>query len=345
MLYKYQGYAHDFTGATMPNGNDITIGKHASHPNRLLLTLLGDYWWRRTEHLPSAALVALLREFGVCDVAARAGLSRLVHHDLLVTAKHGRQTFYGLSQRAARILDEGSQRIFSFGADNTSWDGTWSLVAFSIPEEQRKLRHVLRDRLRWLGFAPFYDGLWISPHDHLHEVASQLAELSISVVTMFHANITESTPEAGSPLRAWDLAALHIQYQQFVAEVQPLHARITRGTISPEEALIARTHIMDTWRGFPALDPDLPDILLPPDWPRTLARQLFIETYDALGPLAQRRIQHIIARYAPDLATYASYHNSASVAGILEESNPGQYASLFSLNDEEKVTPTPRHTR
>lgn len=291
--------------------SDDTNGKHTSSPNRLLLTLLGDYWWRRSEHLPSAALVALLNEFGVSSVAARAALSRLVHHDLLVISKHGRHTFYGLSKRAAQVLDDGTRRIFSFGKGNHAWDGKWSLVAFSIPEEQRKLRHVLRDRLRWLGFALFYDGLWISPHDRLSDVGSQLAELSISAVTMFRANIAAGTPEAGLPQHAWDLDALCTQYQQFIAEVQPVRTRIKRGDISPTDALIARTRIMDTWRRFPAADPDLPDVLLPPDWPRALARQLFIETYDALGPLAQHRIQHIIARYAPELAQYASYHNSS----------------------------------
>ena len=67
---------------------------------------------------------------------------------------------------------------------------------------------------------------------------------------------------------------------------------------------------MDTWRGFPALAPDLPDALLPADWPRALARRLFIEMYDELGSLAQCHVQHIIARYDPDLARHATYHRS-----------------------------------
>ena len=35
-------------------------GSVAQRPPRLLLTLLGDYWWQRAEPLPSAAIVALL---------------------------------------------------------------------------------------------------------------------------------------------------------------------------------------------------------------------------------------------------------------------------------------------
>ena len=64
-------------------------GGAVQRPPRLLLTLLGDYWWRRTEPLPSAALVALLAEFGVSDSAARAALSRLTRNQLLVTPRAG----------------------------------------------------------------------------------------------------------------------------------------------------------------------------------------------------------------------------------------------------------------
>ena len=53
----------DFTSDEVPAGPEGVVQR----PPRLLLTLLGDYWWRRVEPLPSAALVALLAEFGVSD--------------------------------------------------------------------------------------------------------------------------------------------------------------------------------------------------------------------------------------------------------------------------------------
>ncbi|MGH3168846.1 MAG: hypothetical protein ACRDN0_23555, partial [Trebonia sp.] len=63
-------YLDDFEdGDSQPWTSPGTVGQR---PPRLLLTLLGDYWWRRTEPLPSAAIVALLAEFGVSDSAARA---------------------------------------------------------------------------------------------------------------------------------------------------------------------------------------------------------------------------------------------------------------------------------
>jgi phenylacetic acid degradation operon negative regulatory protein len=279
-------------------------------PPRLLLTLLGDYWWRRTEPLPSAALVALLAEFGVSDSAARAALSRLTRNGLLITAKSGRRTVVRLSERAARILDDGGRQIFTFGQLSRPWDGMWSLVAFSIPESERAARDSLRKQLRWLGFAPLYDGLWVAPRDRAAEVIEQLAELGITTATAFRASTIPGACPDGLPQRAWDLDSLRVRYDLFIDSTQSLAERTLAGRVSPVAALIARTRVMSEWRGFPELDPDLPDELLPDAWPRATARELFTTTYDLLGPLAAHRVRQIIARYSPDLAVHATYHSS-----------------------------------
>jgi len=285
-------------------------GGPVQRPPRLLLTLLGDYWWRRTEPLPSAALVALLAEFGVSDSAARAALSRLTRNRLLVTAKSGRRTVVSLSGRAARILDDGGSQIFSFGRASRPWDGLWSVVAFSIPEQNRAARDSLRKQLRWLGFAPLYDGLWVSPRDRAVEVITKLAELGITTATAFRASTVPGVSPDGLPQRAWDLDNLKARYMQFIANAERLHDRTLAGRVSPVAALVARTRVMDEWRGFPELDPDLPGELLPDAWPRADARELFTTTYDLLGPLAAHRVRQIIARYSPELAVHAAHHSS-----------------------------------
>jgi phenylacetic acid degradation operon negative regulatory protein len=286
----------------------ISPGAAAQRPPRLLLTLLGDYWWQRTEPLPSAAIVALLAEFGVSDSAARAALSRLTRNGLLVTSKSGRRTFSRLSSRAAAILDDGARRIFSFGAANQPWDGMWSLVAFSIPEDNRAARDALRKQLRWLGFAPLYDGLWLSPRDHAAEVIGYLKELDITTATAFRASSVPA--ECDIPARAWDLDGLRSQYEHFISFARQLRDTTAAGQVPPIDALIARTRVMDEWRAFPGLDPDLPAELLPAAWPRAQARELFIACYDLLGPLAAWRVRQIITRYGPELAQRAAYHSS-----------------------------------
>jgi phenylacetic acid degradation operon negative regulatory protein len=301
-----------------------TPGPVAQRPPRLLLTLLGDYWWQRTESLPSAAIVGLLAEFGVSDSAARAALSRLTRNGLLVTSRSGRRTFVRLSQRAADVLDDGGRRIFSFGATPAPWDGMWSLVAFSIPEEHRSARDELRKELRWLGFAPLYDGLWVCPRDHADAVMARLKDLGIGTATAFRATalpaVTAGPADAADgagagvsadiPARAWDLAGLRDRYQEFTEFAGLLRDQTVAGEISTADALIARTRVMNEWRAFPAMDPDLPDELLPPAWPRAAARDLFITCYDLLGPLAARRVRQIISRYSPELACRAAYHSS-----------------------------------
>jgi phenylacetic acid degradation operon negative regulatory protein len=286
-------------------------GPVAQRPPRLLLTLLGDYWWQRTEPLPSAAIVALLAEFGVSDSAARAALSRLTRNGLLVTSRSGRRTFVQLSSRAADVLDDGARRIFSFGASGSSWDGMWSLVAFSIPEQNRAARDELRKALRWLGFAPLYDGLWVAPRDHADVVMARLKELGIATATAFRATAVPGG-EAPSeiPARAWDLAGLQRSYEEFIAYARLLRDQTAAGEITPMDALVARTRVMNEWRAFPAMDPDLPGELLPAAWPRAEARELFIACYDLLGPLAVRRVRQIISRYSPELADRAAYHSS-----------------------------------
>jgi phenylacetic acid degradation operon negative regulatory protein len=295
-------------------------GPVAQRPPRLLLTLLGDYWWQRTEPLPSAAIVALLAEFGVSDSAARAALSRLTRNGLLVTSRTGRRTFVRLSSRAADVLDDGARRIFSFGdADRAPWDGMWSLVAFSIPEDHRAVRDELRKQLRWLGFAPLYDGLWVAPRDHVTEVMARLKELGIGTATAFRATAVPSGVAASEiPGRAWDLAGLRQRYEEFIAFAGLLRDQTAAGEITPMDALVARTRVMNEWRAFPAMDPDLPDELLPPAWPRTAARELFIASYDLLGPLAARRVKQIIARYSPDLACRAAYHSTKLTVSAAE---------------------------
>ena len=304
-------------------------GAAAQRPPRLLLTLLGDYWWQRTEPLPSSAIVALLGEFGVSDSAARAALSRLTRNGLLVTSKTGRRTYSRLSSRAAAILDDGARRIFSFGAVNQPWDGMWSLVAFSIPEDNRAARDALRKQLRWLGFAPLYDGLWVSPRNHAAEVIGSLQDLGIGTATAFRATSVPAllsgaaapsapfvatgaaaAPVPDIPVRAWDLDGLRARYERFVEFAGRLRDAAAAGEVPPGDALIARTRVMDEWRAFPGLDPDLPAELLPPAWPRAQAHELFIACYDLLGPLAARRVRQIITRYSPELAGRAAYHSS-----------------------------------
>jgi len=273
-----------------------------AQPQRLLVTLLGDYWRSKSDPIPSAALVALLSEFGIGHDGARSALSRLSRRRMLRCVRQGRRTAYELTGSALAYLDDGAQTIFGFGPCGPPWDEMWSLIAFSVAERERSSRHQLRSRLRWLTFAPLYDGLWISPHDRLTDAAALVDELGLDQVTMFRATHVVVPGASGLALRTgvdvrkvWQLDELRLHYQRFVEEFDPLRRRVRAGQVTASEALVTRTQVMNAWRDFPREDPDLPAEFMPADWPRPAAHGLFHDIYDGLGPMAEVRVAQLVA--------------------------------------------------
>jgi phenylacetic acid degradation operon negative regulatory protein len=291
---------------------DLPRVQAGGSPQHLLLTLLGDYWYGQRAPLPSAALVALLGEFGISEISARAALSRLARRGLLEQSKAGRRTSYALSARAAKVLTEGRGHILSFGAEQAPWSGRWTVAAFSVPEDDRSRRHALRTRLGWYGFAPLYDGLWVSPHERIAEVTEILSELGIDRATVFTAELADGGPVGGHPIKAWDLDTLRGEYERLLDAYDPVRRRWRGGRVGTAEALVARTALMDDWRTMPSLDPELPTDLLPAQWPRARARALFIELYDGLAGLAEQRVVQVVAEHDADLAALVRSHTSTS---------------------------------
>jgi phenylacetic acid degradation operon negative regulatory protein len=280
-----------------------------SQPQHLLLTLLGDYFLDSSEYISSASLVSLLEEFGITSAGSRAALSRLSRRGLLANSKSGRNTYYRLTPRAAALLREGAQHILGFGAAERHWSGRWTIVAFSVPEDQRQVRPVLRTRLRWLGFAPLYDGVWISRHPPTDEVNAVLDELQIKASTVFVGELRDRIG-GNPPLSAWDLDELRRVYTDFIEEFSDLRRRVSNGDVGAAEGLVARTTIMDRWRNMPNLDPELPHELLPKDWPRDAARSLFVDVYDGLGALAEMRVRQILAEFSAPLSSIAAHQTT-----------------------------------
>jgi phenylacetic acid degradation operon negative regulatory protein len=289
---------------------DLPRAQAGSSPQHLLGTLVGGYWYGQRAALPSAALVALLGEFGVTDVSARTALSRMARRGLLEVDKSGRRNAYALTARAAEALRRGVRRALSFGSRDPDWSGRWTIAAFSVAEDHRALRHTLRQRLTWHGFAPLYDGVWVSPHDRTAEATTALHELGVATATVFQAELIAGSPADGHPIRAWDLDAVRAVYERLQAEYEPVRARLRGGDVGPTEALVVRTAFMDAWRALPNLDPDLPAVLLPPQWPRQATRELFIELYDGLALLAEQRVVHVVGAFDADLGRLVRSHRS-----------------------------------
>ena len=287
-----------------------------SAPQGLTVTLLADYTLGTRASVPSAAIVALLAEFGVGPAGARAAISRLARRGVLSGGRYGRHSSYRLSEAAALNLSAGGRRIVASAAEVDRWDEGWTLIAFSLPQEEGTQRRALRAQLRWLGYAPLYDGLWISPHALAKQTTAQLTQLSLGALTVFRARHVElDAVTRRDPLSAWDIAAIAEHYASFIRRWTPLLPRIRAGDLGGAEAVRARTEVMDTYRRFPVLDPRLPLRLLPPGWLREPAREVFVAVYDGLAGPAQDHVRAIAAAFADGEAPDISAHTVADLLG------------------------------
>jgi len=267
-------------------------------PQGLAMTLVADYTLGTRALLPSAAIVALLGESGVTSAGARTAISRLARRGVLEICREGRHSFYRLTSAAASDLSSGGIWITSFAAKSDSWDGCWTLVAFSLPQKESPQRRSLRGQLRWLGFAPLYDGLWVSPDALNPTVKDRLLAVSGGAISVFRArHVDMPTATDRKPIEAWDVAAIARHYETFVRRWLPLVPRVHNGRIVGAAAVRARTEIMDTYRRFPILDPQLPIQLMPDNWPRARAGEAFVAVYDGLAEPAQEHVRAVVARF------------------------------------------------
>jgi len=281
-------------------------------PQGLTVTLLADYTLRHRAWLPSAALVTLLMEAGVSQAGSRTAISRLARRGVLEGRRQGRRSFYRLTPAAAVFLAVGGSAIASPVAAEP-WDEQWTVIAFSVPRDQAAQRRGLRAQLRWMGFAPLYDGLWVSPRGLTGKAREQLAEFG-PTLTIFRGRYADP---GRSPLDAWDTAAIARHYESFIASWHPLLPRIHAGQVSGPEAVRARTEVMDTYRRLPILDPGLPARLLPAGWLREPARDLFIAIYDGLAQNAEDHVRAVAAAGTDDPLRGVGAHTVAELAAGL----------------------------
>ncbi|WNV87102.1 PaaX family transcriptional regulator C-terminal domain-containing protein [Umezawaea sp. Da 62-37] len=284
-------------------------------PQGLAVTLLADFTLGTRAWIPSAAIVALLAESGVSHAGARTTISRLSRRGVLEGSKHGRTSSYRLTPAAALDLAVGGRAIVSAATAIGEWDRRWTLVAFSLPQDEVTRRRELRNQLRWLGYAPLYDGLWVSPQDLVPKAKAHLAELAPGAVTVFRARHVDLGASVGrNPLDAWDTAAIAGEYEAFIRRWSPLLPDV--GTpITGVEAVRARTEVMDTYRRLPILDPRLPLDLLPPGWPRQAARDLFAAVYDGLAAPAEDHFRAVADRFATEPLVGVRAHTVADLLG------------------------------
>ena len=245
----------------------------------------------------SGGLVELLSELGFSHGAARVALTRLFRRGLIVRERSGRLVHYRVTPRCQALLAEGDGRIFSLGGPPSAGD-CWTVLWHQIPEDGRLERSRLARRLRFLGFGSVQDSVWVSPHDHSSEVERLLGDLNVAeFATLFLGRVAAASGLVALVSRAWDLTALVERYEAFVAEFKPYRSRSGRAGLSDRDAFLVRTRLAHLFRGFPYLDPELPEELAPMSGSRGPAVALFHELYERLAPASQRHFDAVTGAF------------------------------------------------
>jgi phenylacetic acid degradation operon negative regulatory protein len=237
----------------------------------LLTTMLGEFVLPQGGGFWTTTAVAGLDLLGITERNCRQALARLRDQGMIRPERHGRTVRWWLTEAATKLLTTGAERIYSFGSRAESWDGHWLVVMCSIPERQRAKRHRLRTQLTFEGFGFVAPSVAVCPHRDREEAANQiLRELGLEFDALtLDARTGPLTPDLRMVESAWQLDALAGAYEGFIDEFAGL------APSTPAEAFAGTIRLVDAWRHFPFVDPELPVGLLPAGWPGHPARELF----------------------------------------------------------------------
>lgn len=236
-----------------------------------LLTILGEFVHPKREPVWTATLIQALAALDIPEKSARQALTRTAAEGIITSTRHGRRVLWSITEQGQNLLDEGTERIYTFMRGRRPWDGRWLVLSVPIPEAQRQLRHRLRTRLTWLGLGSPTPGLWITPDAaHNAEVHAVIRELGLEDLAFAWAGpATGIGSEAKLLAGAWDLDHVEDLYLGFIDAFEE------REVGSDHEAFVAQVEMVQEWRRFPFLDPDLPAELLDHDWPGPRAANAF----------------------------------------------------------------------
>jgi phenylacetic acid degradation operon negative regulatory protein len=266
----------------------------SARPRHLIVTVYGLYARSDGGWLSVAALIRLLAELGVDEPAVRSAISRLKRRGILEARRQEGSAGYQLSGEALDILREGDARIFR--RQRAALGDGWLLAVFSVPEAERRRRHVLRSELTRLGFGMVAPGVWIVPAHPDDATAETLRRLGLDAYAdLFHADHLAFGDPADKIRRWWDLHDLERQYEAFVRAHEPTLRRWENGVGEERQAFADYVRVVTDWRRLPYLDPGLPAELLPPDWIGLRAAEEFFALRAVLEKPARAYVQQVIS--------------------------------------------------
>ncbi|WP_409253069.1 phenylacetic acid degradation operon negative regulatory protein PaaX [Bacillus sp. SCS-153A] len=262
----------------------------------MIFTLYGDYIRHYGNNIWIGSLIKLLREFGHNEQAVRAAISRMNKQGWVQAEKQGNKSYYSLTERGLKRMEEAAQRIFKLQTD--SWDGQWRILMYTIPEEIRNIRDELRKELVWSGFGTLSNSCWISPNKLEKQVYDLIDKYDIKqYVDFFIAKYDGPNEDQRIIGKSWDLQDINDRYAEFISDYSQKFIidknKIEKGEMSEAECFVERTKLVHEYRKFLFVDPGLPEELLPEKWLGGHAASLFSDYYKVLARPASQFFEEV----------------------------------------------------
>ena len=250
--------------------------------NSLLVTLYGDALAARNAPVSLGSLIALAGLFGLSSRLVRTSAFRLTADGWFDVTRQGRRSFYALSDTGQLRVVHAQRRIYDFAP--LPWAGSWTLALVDA-RLKASTRQRLKRELLWAGFGQLSNNVFAHPHaDHttLKDIITS-TDTHNQVVVLSAQSIDgyAEHPLATVMQDTFKLAAVGRAWNEFIKRFTPISQ--DAATLAPVSAFFTRTLLIHEYRKVLLRDPQLPQALLPADWPGSVARQLCETLYQSLA--------------------------------------------------------------
>ena len=263
----------------------------------LIISVFSDAVFPRGGRIGLGSLIKLLAPLQLNERLIRTAVFRLVKDEWLCTEAHGRRSDYILTPSGQSRIEEASRHVYA--ANAPQWDRRWRLILV-LRELEPKQRECLRRALFWQGFGALGLDTYVHPSADLALAFDTLtkeghADLLKHLMPMLAAdlNLGVSGSIVDMVQQAWNQNQLSADYDRFVTTYQPtldFLRSTTAANMDDESAFLLRTLLIQDYRRLRLRDPELPDVLLPVDWPGQQARLLCKELYRRLLAPSERHL-------------------------------------------------------
>lgn len=277
--------------------------------NSLIITVYGDAISPHGGSVWLGSFIKLVQPLGLNDRMVRTSVFRLVKDRWLVAQQVGRRSYYSLTATGRRRFEHAYRRIYF--QPKTQWEGDWQIV-FTTSAMSPNQREAMRKELLWEGFGVIAPGVLAHPSANTESLYDILqgtgVQDQVAVLRAKSLGALTAKPLRELVRECWNLEAVAADYGRYLDHFRPLwRALKSAKSLDPEQCFVVRTLLMHEFRRVLLRDPQLPDQLLPADWPGAQARQLCRDIYVVTQRQAEQHLMSVLETASGRLPEAAPY--------------------------------------